>query len=278
MHDHFVRIKALLFVSLLIFSATAANAQINLFGNIATTLDNQWRQASPPWDRTRVYDIGWNVTPTANSFQYAPLGNPPDVLVPVPNTSQSFSNATMNPAAFPYQALCQRTVQHMWVITDGMTGDQVGNFNSLPGIDSASPDSGSTQLRQGEILSRSIHYSQSIQAVVSVPAASSATYQTFFDERPLTNLSFEVDVRIGGSFRFEALRGDCDRDIATAVIAGRCTRASFTQGVGTFYKANPNPHVQVIDDLFVILKLHGRYTGAIGKTPGNFTCEVMAIP
>ncbi|MFY9572399.1 MAG: hypothetical protein WAV20_13445, partial [Blastocatellia bacterium] len=76
------------------------------------------------------------------------------------------------------------------------------------------------------------------------------------------------DVKIGGSFRFEAFRQDGPRE----------TVARFTQGLGTFYKNHPHPHVQVIDDLFVIVKLKGKYTGAIGRTPGNFTCEAIASP
>jgi hypothetical protein len=191
----------------------------------------------------------------------------------------------MNPASFPYQAFCHQSVLHTWVITDGMAvsspptcaqcSSLIGNFNSLPGIDSASPDSGSTQLRQGEILSRTASYSQTVQTSVPVSAMSTVTYQTFFDERAIADLPFDVDIKIGGSFRFEALRGDCG---GGGIIPGRCTRASFTQGLGAFYKANPNPHVQVIDDLFVTVKLHGQYTGAIGKTPGNFTCAVLANP
>jgi hypothetical protein len=264
----------------------AAFAQFNLFGNLADTLDSNWR---PKWDRTRVYDIGWNINPVEVSFQYAPLGNLPDVLVPVPNTSQSFINITDNPATYPYQKLCQGTVEHTWRVTDGMvakstpTCDQCGtliaNFNALPGIDSASPDSGGTQLKHGDVLSRSISYSQNVQATIQVPARSVASYQTYFDKRSITNLPFDVAVRIGGSFRFEAFRGDCRQEALEANIkAGTCTRASFTQGLGAFYRQFPNPHVQYVDDEFVVVKLRGEYTGAIGRTPGNFSCAVMATP
>jgi hypothetical protein len=34
--------------------------------------------------------------------------------------------------------------------------------------------------------------------------------------------------------------------------------------LGTFYKAHPDSHVQVTDDLFIIVKFRGQYTGAIG--------------
>jgi hypothetical protein len=280
----------IILIAVTLFSCSPeAFAQINLFGNIADTLDYSWRHAPQPWDRTRVYDIGWNITPAEVSFQYGPVGNPPDVLIPVPNTSQSFINITDSPAVYPYQALCQGTVQHTWLVTDGMVakstptceqcGTLIANFNSLPGIDSASPDSGTTQLKQGDTLSRSVPYSQPVQATIQVPARSVATYQTYFVERSITNLPFEVDVRIGGSFRFEAFRGDCKKEsLLESIKAGRCTRASFTGGLGTFYKQNPDPHVQYVDDQFVIVKLHGQYTGAIGKTPGNFTCDVIATP
>jgi len=136
---------------------SVAHGQIDLFGNIAATLDRQWRHGNPPWDSTRVYDIGWNVAPVAASFQYGSFGNPADSLIPVPNTSQSFSNTTTNPASFPYQATCQYTVQHRWIITDGMTGDLVGTFNSFPAIDSASPDSGSTHLRRMALTLPAMH-------------------------------------------------------------------------------------------------------------------------
>jgi len=273
----------------LFYCSPKAFAQINLFGNIADTLDYSWRHAPQPWDSTRVYDIGWNITPAEVSFQYGPVLAPPDVLVPVPNTSQSFINITDLPAQYPYQELCQATVKHTWLITDGMVpkstptcqqcGTLVAEFNSLPGIDSASPDSGTTQLKQGDTLSRSVPYSQPVQATIQVPARTIATYQTYFDERSIPNLPFEVGVRIGGSFRFEALRGDCKQaNLEQNIKLGRCTRANFTSGLGTIYKQIPDPHVQVVDDQFVIVKLHGQYTGAIGKSPGNFTCEVLATP
>jgi hypothetical protein len=261
-----------MFWVMLILQPSTASAQIDLFGKIATTLDRNYKHLSPPFDSTRVYDIGWNVTPAPVRFQYAPLGNPPDVPVAVPDTSQSFTNNTPNAGTFPYEAVCKQTVKHTWQITDGMIGNLVGNFNSLPGIDSASPGSGGMHLTQGETASKEVPYSQPVRATVPVPAMSTVTYQTFFHERQL-DIAFDVDVKIGGSFRFEALRGDCGQG-----GTGRCTRASFTEGLGKFYREVPDPHIQVLDDQFVVVKLHGRYSGAIGTTPGNFTCEVKALP
>jgi hypothetical protein len=253
----------LVFVALAFLCPSHVLAQIDLFGHIAETLDYQWRHAPNPWERTRVYDIGWNVNPTAVRFEYVSVGNPLAVLVAIPNTSQSFTNTTTNAATYPYEALCKLTVNHTWKITYGMSGNLIGTFNSLPGIDPASPDSGSVHLTQGESAQRDAQYSQILRAAVSIPGMTSATYQAYYEERPVT-VPFEVDVRIGGSFRFEAFRGN--------------TRAQMVQGLGTFYKLNPHSHVQVIDDQFVIVKLQGEYKGAIGRTPGNFTCEAVATP
>jgi hypothetical protein len=238
-------------------------AQIDLFGNIRDTLDNEWKRNG--WESTRVYDVGWNVTPEPVRVQYDALGNPPEVLIAIPDTSKAFTNATPNPGSFPYEAVCKQTIKHTWRITYGITGSLVGAFNSLPGIDSASPKSGGMNLTPGQMASQDAQYSQSLQAMVSVPPMSSVTYQAYYHQRPLT-LAFDVDVRIGGSYRFEAFKGN--------------TRSSsvHAEGLGTFYKDHPHPNVQVVDDVFVIVKLRGEYTGAIGTTPGNFTCEARAVP
>jgi hypothetical protein len=258
------RTHVLVFAVIVLFLCTnEAFAQIDLFGNIRETLDYQWRHAQNPWDSTEVYDIGWNVTPKAVRVEYAAFGTPAPELIPVPNTSQSFTNNTANPGTFPYEAKCQHTVRHTWRMTYGMSGSLVGTFNSLTGIDSESPDSGTMNLTQGQTVSRDAPYSQLLSAQVTVPANSSATYQAFFEQRPIRG-SFEVDVKIGGSFRFKAVRGN--------------TTANFTQGLGTFYTQHPHPHVRVLDDLFVIVTLQGEYTGAIGRTPGNFTCKAIATP
>jgi hypothetical protein len=231
-------------------------------------------------------EIGWNITPAEVSFQYSPVANPADQLIPVPNTVQSFSNGGAQQAEFPYRSLCQGTVKHTWVITDGLVaapspvcaqcGNLEADFNALPGIDSASPDSGVTHLRQGETISRSIPYSQHVQASVPVPPMSSATFQTYFVDRPINNLPFEVRVKIGGSFSFSATT-ECS---VRGAIPERCTTATTTsvQGLGTFYRQNPDSHVQPIDDRFVTVTLHGQYTGAIGETPGIFPCKVNLTP
>ena len=266
----------------LVFCPTAAFAQIDLFGNIANTIGNNLRRGTVPFTNINV-EIGWNVTAAEVSFQYSPVGNPADQLIPVPNTSQSFTNGGANQAQFPYQSLCIGTVKHTWVITDGLVaapsplcaqcGTLLADFNSLSGIDSASPDSGTTHLQQGETISRSVTSSQHVQASVPVPPMTTATFQTYFDVRPIDKLPFEVKVKIGGSYSFSATT-ECS---LRGAIPERCTTANTTsvQGLGTFYKQNPDPHVQPIDDKFVIVTLHGQYTGAIGKTPGNFTCNVM---
>ncbi|HTR35808.1 MAG TPA: hypothetical protein VMH80_07915 [Bryobacteraceae bacterium] len=285
MYGHSIQLDRLVITLPLLLVPQLGFAQIDLFGNIATTLDNRFKHLSPPFDTTKVFEIGWNVTSAETQFQFGPIGNPPDTLIPVPNTSQTLPNPGPNPAKLHYHAFCHQTVLHTWVITDGMAvsspptctqcSSLVANFNSLPGIDSASPDSGITQLRQGETLSRTISYSQMVDADFDVSAMSNLNVETFFDERSISNLPFEVDVKIGGSFRFQASRGDCGQE---GLFHGRCTTATFTQGLGTFYKENPDQHIQPIDDQFVIVKLHGQYTGAIGKTPGNFTCEPVPTP
>jgi hypothetical protein len=269
----------------LVSCPSMAFAQIDLFGNIANTINNNLRHGTVPFTHINV-EIGWNITPAEVSFKYSPIGNPAEQLIPVPNTTQSFSNGDTQTAEDSYHSLCEGTVKHTWVITDGLVaapspvcaqcGNLEANFNSLPPIDSASPDSGATHLRQGETLSRSIPYSQHVNQSVPVPPMSTAKFQTFFVVRPINNLPFEVRVKIGGSFSFSATT-DCS---LRGAVPERCTTATTTsvQGLGTFYKQNPDPHVQPIDDRFVIVTLHGQYTGAIGDTPGDFPCHVNLTP
>jgi hypothetical protein len=171
------------------------------------------------------YEPGWNVTPVPVQFQYAPFGNPPDMPLPIPNTIKSFSNGTSNPCSFDYEAPCAFTIHHDWQITDGMTGNLVGTFRPIPGIDSGRPDTGIVHLAQS--VSRDVPFSQHVSAMVMAPAMSSVTFQAFVDERPVT-VPFEYDVEIGGSFRFEAFRK------GGGIFPGQ-TRASFTMGLGMFY-------------------------------------------
>jgi hypothetical protein len=58
MHFHSIKFKRLVTALPLLFCRQIAFAQIDLFGNIANTLDNQFKHASPPFDSTRVFDIG----------------------------------------------------------------------------------------------------------------------------------------------------------------------------------------------------------------------------
>jgi hypothetical protein len=245
----------------LLFLASPAFAQIDLFEYARQVLDNEYRHAPRPWERTRQYDRGWNITPAPVSVQYEAIGDPPTERIVVPNTSRSFTNGTANPGSFPYEAVCSGTVQHVWRVTYGMAGDLVAGFNALPGIDSASPTTGPLNLTQGLRVVQEAPYSQPVSAVVSVPAMSSATYQTYFDVRPLTR-RFVVRVKIGGSFRFEAFRGN--------------TRSQTVIQLGRFFRTHPHDHVEVVDDQFVIVRLEGEYQGALGRSPGNFTCEVLA--
>jgi len=265
----FGRVKGV-FMWLLVLSPMAAYAQIDLFGNIAAKLDQSYESLHPPFDSTRVYDIGWNVTPTPVQFQYSPFSNPPDVLVAIPGTIKSFTNGTNSDGKFPYASQCTFTIKHNWLMTDGMTGNLVGNFDAFPGIDSGSPSSAGVTLVQGESVTQFASFSIPVTASVKVPANSSVTFQTFVHEHPVTT-PFEVDVKIGGSFRFEATRNG-------GGIFPRPTTASFTSGLGAFYKLVPDPHIQVIDDQFTIVKLHGTYTGAVGDSPGSFRCEARALP
>jgi len=255
---------------LLVLGPTTAFAQIDLFGNIAAKLDQSYKHLHPPFDSTRVYDIGWNVTPTPVKFQYSPFGNPPDVLVPIPGTLKTVTNGTNSDGNFPYESQCVFAIKHNWRMTDGMTGNLVGNFDPFPGIDSGSPSSAGVTLVQGESVTESASFSIPVTASVSVPANSSVTFQTFVHEHPVTT-PFEVDVKIGGSFRFEATRNG-------GGIFPSPTTASFKSGLGTFYKLVPDPHIEVIDDQFTIVKLHGTYTGAVGDEPGSFRCEARALP
>jgi hypothetical protein len=273
------QIVRLALLAMLFTGPSTAIAQIDLFGNLASKLDSNYKHLTPPFDATRLYAPGWNVTPTPTFFEYPPIENLPVVPVPVPNTSQSFTNNTQSTATYPYAATCQHTVTHKWVITDGMTDNLhltgEATFDSLPGIDAASPGTGSIHLTQGETVSKDVSYSQPVRARVSVPPNSTVTYQTYFDERPI-DIPFEVDVKIGGSFEFQALRGDCGHDFPRTT--GRCTTANFMGLLGTSYQQLPDPHIQVIDAQFVTVKLHGEYTGAVATiTPGNFKCEVKAV-
>lgn len=252
--------------ALLLFCPSQAFAQIDLFGNVRDTLDNQYRHMPRPYDTTRVFDIGWDPKPALVVFRYGNFPTPSPVLIPVPDTSKSFSNNTPNAASFPYHATCEQTVTHTWRMTYGMTGDLVGVFNALPGIDAASPGSGQLNLRQGQTVTNRKRYSQSIEALVQVPAMSSVTVQAYYEQFPVV-VPFDVAVKIGGSFRFEAIRGH---------PPGRVTRVFFTQGLGSFYRQHPHPHIEVLNDLYVIVKLLGEYRGAIGRSPGNFNCQAKA--
>jgi len=263
------RVKGV-FLWLLALSPVAAYGQIDLFGNIAAKLDQSYKNLHPPFDSTRVYDIGWNVTPAPVLFQYSPFGNPADVLIPIPGTLKTVTNGTNSDGNFPYESTCAFSIKHNWLMTDGMTGNLVGNFNAFPGIDSGSPGSGGVTLVQGESATESASFSIPLTASVTVPANTSVTFQTFVHEHPVTT-PFEVDVKIGGSFRFEAIRNG-------GGILPRQTTASFTSGLGAFYKLVPDPHIQAIDDQFTIVKLHGTYTGAVGDEPGSFRCEARAVP